>query len=60
PYDGPLLSPLVHPPMGGQAYASRLMTVCLQEYSFVASALSHYDVLKYASVRHGLSASLYL
>ena len=34
------------------------MTVCLQEYSFVASALSHYDVLKYASVRHGLSASL--
>ncbi len=27
--------------------------------SFVACALSHSDVLKYASVRHGLSASLY-
>jgi hypothetical protein len=32
----------------------------IHAYSFVACAPSHSDVLQYASVRHGLSASLYI
>ena len=35
------------------------MLIRLQPYSFVAVALPHSDVLQYAYVRQGLSASLY-